>query len=156
MSFIKILTTIIILIIINLLLNKIIRILDKKKNNKIYNHKNKLNFEKLARKYIENLGYNVFLQDDTGNINIYEGENLILICCKNLNIQDGDLSKKNIVSFISNISLNNASKGIFIYNGKLPNDIENIIKENKKLDFAIEFINKEKILSNINSSILKK
>lgn len=153
MSFIKILMVIIILIIINLLLNKIIKILDKKKNKKIYKENKKLNFEILAKKYIENLGYNDFLQDNMDNINICEKENLILVCYKDLNNEDIKLKRKLIMAFVSKVFSKKASKGIFIYDGKIPNDIENIINKNKSLDFTIEFINKEKILLNINSSI---
>ncbi len=150
MCFFKLIITILLLVFINSLLNKVIKILKKKENNKKYSESNnKLNSQILVKKYIETFGKNIFFQDDMENISVHEDKKITLICYKDLREENEKINKNYIMAFISNISLERASKGVFIYNGKLPKDIEDIINKSKNLNFTIEFIDKAKILSNI-------
>lgn len=156
MSFLKILIAILLLVLINLTLDRVIKVLEKNNDNKVYNkNSNKLSFNILAKRYIETLGVNVLFQGDIEDISINQDKNLILICCKDLSKEEERIKKRVIMSFISKVYLRKASKGIVIYNGDIPRDIEDTIQQNKSLNLNIEFINKKKILSNINSSVLK-
>ncbi len=150
MYFIKILMSAISLIFINFILtNKIKRIEDKLNNNSY-----KLNFKRLAKKYIESLGYDVFLQEDMENIIIYDRSELILICCKDVSKEDKKVNTSYIMRFISDISLKSASRGIFIYNGQISKEIKTILKDNKNFNFHVELISEQEILSKINKGVL--
>lgn len=155
MSFLKLLTSIILLISINFILsNKIKKIEEKINSRNSYDDNNKkLNFKRLAKKYIENLVC-VHLQEDVDNITIDNNDEIILICCKDLSKEDKRVHKDYIMRFISNMALKSASKGIFIYSGEISKDIKSILKDNKNFDFYIELINEKEILSKINKSIL--
>ena len=156
MSFFNLIILIILLIVINSLITKGIKKLENKVDgNEEYYESNKLSFKRLAKKYIENLGYGDFIEDNIENITIYEDSKITLIWCKDLSKENTRKSKNYIMEFISNMVLKSASEGIFIYNGELPQDIAEVIKENKNFNFNIEFINEEKILSSISKNVLK-
>ncbi|MDO4535015.1 MAG: restriction endonuclease [Clostridium perfringens] len=151
MSFVKLLMIIISLIFINSILTNKIKKIERKINN---DNSYKLDFRRLAKKYIESLGYDVFLQEDIENITIYNNEELVLICCKDLRKEDKKANKNYIMRFISDIALKSASKGILIYNGEISKEIKNILKDNKNFDFYIELISEEEILAKINKGVL--
>lgn len=155
MSFFKLLTIIILLISINFILNNKIEAVEKKINNRnSYDDDNKkLNFKRLAKKYIENLGY-TSLEEDIDNITIDNNDEVILICYRDLRKEEKIVHKDYIMKFISRMALKSASKGIFIYSGEISKDIKSILKDNKNFNFYIELINEKEILSKINKGIL--
>lgn len=155
MSFFKLLIIIILLMCVNFILNNKIKRVEKKITDSInYSYDNKeLNFKRLARKYIENLGY-VFVQESMDNITIDNNNELILICCKDLNKEEKRVHKEYIMRFISHMVLKSASKGIFIYSGEISKDIKSMVEDNKNFGFNIELVNEKEILSKINKGIL--